>query len=76
LGSIRVIHGWKPGATGKAPSAAVAVDNPSGLSPAAGRGTNGLTVLGIFASGKTTVNIKMTRMSYPTLFLILRRHRK
>jgi hypothetical protein len=38
LGSIRVIHGWKPGAIEKAPSAAVAVDNPSGLSPVVGSG--------------------------------------
>jgi hypothetical protein len=38
LGSIRVIHGWKLGAVGVAPSAAVAVDNPSGLSPGVGSG--------------------------------------
>jgi hypothetical protein len=36
LGSIRVIHGWKLGAVGIAPSAVVAVDNPSGLSPVVG----------------------------------------
>lgn len=39
LGSIQVIHGWKSGAIRKAPSAAVAVDNPLGLSPSVGRGT-------------------------------------
>jgi hypothetical protein len=38
LGSIRVIHGWKLGAVGVAPPAAVAVDNPSGLSPGVGSG--------------------------------------
>lgn len=41
LGCIRVIHGWNRGALGVAPLAAVAVDNPSGLSPAVVSGIDG-----------------------------------
>jgi len=39
LGSIRVTHGWKLGAVGVAPSAAVAVNNPQGFVPNCGQRT-------------------------------------
>jgi hypothetical protein len=39
FGAIRRIHGWVLGAIGVAPSAALAVDNPLGLSPAVVSGT-------------------------------------